>query len=479
MSGLYTALASRLFFPLHERLKGHHSTALRRELERSQWQSRHEIEAARVERLGKFLESVRQRVPFYRERFERYGFVPEAVREVGSLAALPLLTKADIRANVDRMKADRHGPLKRYNTGGSSGEPLIFFMDRHRISHDVAAKWRATRWWGVDIGDPELVVWGSPIELGTQDRLRQWRDTLLRSHLLPAFEMSRQNLERYIQRIRSERPAMLFGYPSSISLIAAHARKTGRRLDDLGVGVVFVTSERLYDEQRTLIASTFGCPVANGYGARDAGFIAHECPHGSLHISAEHVIVETVDAEGRPTPSGEAGEIVVTHLATPDFPMIRYRTGDVGVLSDDSCPCGRGLPVLREVQGRTTDFVVAADGTVMHGLALIYTVRDLPGVEQFKIVQHSTDRIEVIVVAGPAFGAAERERIVRDFKARLGPEAAVDITAVPDIPREASGKHRYVVSKVVMPHAGGMEHAVARPFAGRRGMQTSDGEIAR
>ena len=121
------------------------------------------------------------------------------------------------------MKARGHGPLTRYNTGGSSGEPLVFFIGRDRKSHDVAAKWRATRWWGVDIGDPELVVWGSPIELGTQDRVRRWRDAAFRSHLLPAFEMSADRLDEYVEEIRARRSAMLFGYPSSLSLIATHA----------------------------------------------------------------------------------------------------------------------------------------------------------------------------------------------------------------------------------------------------------------
>lgn len=217
-----------------------------------------------------------------------------------------------------------------------------------------------------DIGDPELVVWGSPIEIGAQDRVRRFRDGLMRSHLLPAFEMSPKNLDRFVHTIPARRPAMLFGYPSSLSLIARHAQQKNLEMNKLGIRVAFVTSEKLYDEQQALINEVFGCPVANGYGARDAGFIAHQCPSGGLHISAEDVIVETVRSDGKPSARGEAGEIVVTHLATTDFPFVRYRTGDIGVLGDKVCACGRGLPVLEEVRGRTTDFVVAHDGTIMH-----------------------------------------------------------------------------------------------------------------
>ncbi|EHR71982.1 coenzyme F390 synthetase [Burkholderiales bacterium JOSHI_001] len=444
----YTALCSHLLFPLHERLKGHDSVAMRRRLETSQWWSADQLEADRVQRLRAFLVDIGRHVPHYRALFQDLGFDPATLRGLDDLRRLPLVGKAEMRAASDALKADDHGPLTRYNTGGSSGEPLIFYMGKARKSHDVGAKWRATRWWGVDIGDPELVVWGSPIELGAQDRLKQWRDQLLRSHLLPAFEMSPANLDRFVDEIRRVRPAMLFGYPSSLSLIAQHAASRGKRVDDLGIRVAFVTSERLYDEQRQTIANAYGCPVANGYGARDAGFIAHECPSGSLHLSAEDIIVETVRPDGSPCAAGEAGEIVTTHLATRDFPFVRYRTGDVGVLGSQVCACGRGLPVLAEVQGRTTDFIVARDGTVMHGLALIYTLRDLPGVERFRIEQESLDLTRVLVVPGPGFDAQAEARIERDFTARLGAGVTVTVQRVGEIPNEASGKFRYVVSRV-------------------------------
>ncbi len=448
MSTLYTRIASGFLFPLHEKLKGHDSVALRRRLEDSQWWPAQQIDQYRVERLRGFLQQIGARVPYYRHLFTREGFDPARVDSLAVLKQLPFLTKPVIRAHVEQLKAEGHGPLSRYNTGGSSGEPLIFYIGKSRKSHDVAAKWRATRWWGVDIGDPELVVWGSPVELGAQDRIRQLRDALMQSHLLPAFEMSPANLDRFVDSICRVRPAMLFGYPSSLSLIAEHARKKGIAMDSLGIRVAFVTSEKLYDEQRRTISEIYGCPVANGYGARDAGFIAHECPSGSLHISAEDIIVETVRADGSPTAQGEAGEIVVTHMATGEFPFVRYRTGDVGVLSHAPCACGRGLPVLAEVQGRTTDFVVAQDGTIMHGLALIYTVRDLPGVERFKIVQHALDLTEVLLVTNPQFDTASEDRIVRDYRARLGQGVEVRLTHVAEIPPEKSGKYRYVVSAV-------------------------------
>ena len=445
---MYTRLVADLIFPLQERLKGHDTVAVRRGLEASQWWSPERVAALQVERLRRLLGEAAQ-VPYWQALFRERGFDPAAVRSVADLQALPLLDKATIRAQGDAMKHPQAQGLARFNTGGSSGEPLIFYIGKERVSHDVAAKWRATRWWGVDIGDPEIVVWGSPIELGSQDRVRALRDGLMRTRLLPAFEMSDAKLDGFVREIQTMRPRMLFGYPSALSHIARHAAQRGQRLDNLGIQVAFVTSERLYDEQRTTISSVFGCPVANGYGGRDAGFIAHECPQGGMHLTAEDIIVELIGRDGRPVPTGQPGEIVVTHLATRDYPFIRYRTGDVAVLDDRRCACGRGLPMLREIQGRTTDFVVAADGTVMHGLALIYILRDLPGVQGFKIVQHSLDRTEVQVVPGPGFDAAQRvPQIVQGMQRRLGAQVQVQVQQVAAIAPEKSGKFRYVVSHV-------------------------------
>ena len=446
--GLYTALIASVILPLQERLKHHDTVAVLRKMEETQWWPRERVEALQLERLRQLISHAEQFVPYYRDLFKAIGLTAADVRTLADLQRIPFLTKPIIRSNLEGFKSEKAQHLARFNTGGSSGEPLIFFIGNERVSHDVAAKWRATRWWDVDIGDREIVVWGSPIELTAQDKVRQIRDRVMRTQLIPAFEMSEAKLDEFVARIRSFRPTMLFGYPSSISLIAKHAEKRGQIMNDLGIKVAFVTSERLYDHQRDDISRVFGCPVANGYGGRDAGFIAHQCPQGGMHITAEDIIVEILDKDGQPVPTGQAGEVVVTHLATSEFPFIRYRTGDVAVLSTQSCTCGRGLPMLEEIQGRTTDFVVAADGTIMHGLAVVYPIRDIPGIASFKVVQETLQRVVVQIVPGENCGPDVETRISTGIKARLGQSVDVEVLRVGDIPREKSGKYRYIQSLV-------------------------------
>jgi phenylacetate-CoA ligase len=444
--GLYTSIVSSLLFPLHERIKRHDSPALLRNMEEVQWLPAARIAELQLQRLKSFLQDVAAHVPYYRDLFAQTGFDASAVQSLADLQRLPFLTKPVIRANTEALKHAHASGLARFNTGGSSGEPLVFFIGNKRVSHDVAAKWRATRWWGVDIGDPEIVVWGSPIELGKQDRIKSWRDKLLRTHLLPAFEMSEAKLDQFIATIQSVKPRMLFGYPSALTHIARHAQKRGVAMNHLGIEVAFVTSERLYDDQRAIIGEGFGCKVANGYGGRDAGFIAHECPAGGMHITADDIVVEIVDQSGQVQPAGVAGEIVVTHLATSDFPFIRYRTGDIGALGSAACSCGRGLPLLQDIQGRSTDFVVAADGTVMHGLSLIYVLRDLAGIQAFKVIQESREMTRVLIVTGPGFDNAAIASIVLGFKRRLGTDVEIKVDQVDEIKPEKSGKYRYIVS---------------------------------
>lgn len=447
-SGFYTWLVSRYLFRLHEWLKGHQTYRMLARLEQQQWLSADAVAKVQQQRLLQFMQQVVANNAYYRQLFADLGLTAADIQSSQDLAKLPFLTKTVIKQQREPLKTKGLGPFIQYNTGGSSGEPLVFFMGEPRVSHDVAAKLRATRWWGVDIGDCEAVLWGSPIELGKQDKIKQLRDWLFRSHLLPAFNLTAASTQSYLQQLRQLRPKMLFGYPSVIHQLAQAAQQQQTDMSQLGIQVVFVTSEMLYPHQRELIEQVFAAPVANGYGARDAGFIAHQCPAGSLHISAEDIIVEIISPDDQPVAPGQMGEIVITHLQTQDYPFIRYRTGDMGAIGTMACSCGRGLPVLSEVQGRSTDFLLTTAGDKMHALALIYIVRTLPQVAKFKIVQQSRQHTELQLVLNSTLTAAEQQQIVQGFQARLGNTAQINIRIVDDISPGKNGKYRYVENLV-------------------------------
>jgi phenylacetate-CoA ligase len=248
---------------------------------------------------------------------------------------------------------------------------------------------------------------------------------------------------------------------------------------------VLVTVELLYDQQRTLIEGTFGVRVGDGYGSRDGGFIAHQCPAGAMHVTDELTIVELTRPDGLPAEPGQTGEIIVTDLEAYGMPLIRYRTGDMArrpVGQRDRCECGRGLSILEMVEGRSTDLLVAPDGTAKHALSLIYVLRDIESVGQFRIVQQADFSVDVLVV--PVFpdglDGCDRQRIRKGVAGYMGSDVTCRVEQVPAIPPSASGKHRYVISHARLDDAkvtetGEGANVIGRSSTARVPAQQTDG----
>lgn len=447
---MHPKLVKYFISPLHESIFGRKTFSYLKELEQLQWVSPEKLAQTRFEKLKALLMHSRENIPFYRERFKEAGFNPSRMQCVEDIRMLPLLSKAEIRKNLDPMKWDNcPGGLTRFNTGGSSGEPLVFYFDKRRQAYDKAARAMTHQWWNVDIGDRELYLWGSPVEITKQDRLKTLRDTLTNELLISAFEISSQKLPGMVQQLKRFKPKCVFGYPSTISLFCRMAGEQGFALQDTGVRVVFSTAEVLYEEQRETIGKAFGgIPVVDGYGSREGGFISHQCPEGNYHVMDPNYIVEYI-REGWPVEPGEDGEVVITHLDAWGMPFIRYRTGDIAQQGDGMCRCGRVFSTMKHIRGRTTDFIVTPDGRWQHALSLIYIVRDIEGVDQFKIIQEDVDDIRVLLkVHEELFPESGHQRIIDGFRKRMGESIQVSIERVDDIARDASGKYRYVVSKV-------------------------------
>ena len=458
-----SSLARHLIYPLHERLMKRPTFPYLAELERSQWLSRSGMQKLQEEKLANLLKSAYENCPWHQLRIDAAGIDPDGSVSLEDLRRLPTMDKQDALVHGDQMVWHGvPGGAYKYNTGGSSGQPLIFYYGRRRQASDAAGRMRARRWWGVEPGDPEVYLWGAPVELDKTDRVKSLRDRLINQLVLNAFEMSPAGMDEYAQAIQTFQPYCIYGYASSLALLSAHIleRKAGLRLPKLKV--VCTTGEPLFDYQRQLIDKAFGVPVANEFGSRDIGFTAHETPEGQMLLMSESIILEVLDEQGQPVSPGETGEAVMTALESFAQPFIRYRTGDMVRVADESCRAGRGLDVITEVLGRSTDFVVRADGTIMHALAVIYVLRAVAGVGEFKIVQHSLREFEVLVVPNASWQESGRVEIETGLQKRLGDDIRIDLRLVESIPAEASGKHRYVISRVSL--SDGLKAATQLPI---------------
>ena len=449
---MYPFLARRLIFPLQERIKSKRTHAVLQELERSQWLSANRVRELQFDRLKRHLEFAYQHALYYRRLFDEHGIQPDQIKDFADFRRIPFLTRESLRDQFGGLRAS--APIRgvqKISTGGSTGSPVTVLVDPIRNSFVDAARLRSHRWFDADVGVREIVLWGSPIEITRQDYIRYARDRLLNSRLLSAFDMGKTSLAKYSDIIVRYRPVKMYGYASALYLLARYFQETKRKPPP-SLKVVFATAEPLFDFQRKAIQDVFGVSVAVEYGARDAGLMANECPNGGLHIPAEGMLIE-VERCG----SDAAGEIIVTNLYSRAMPIIRYRTGDVGELGDGACACGRGLPLLKSVQGRQTDFILTSDGRVIHALAVIYVLRECPEIEKFQVVQQSASEINVIIVPRAELRESVQTKIHADLQKLLGTNTQINITIASTISTSPSGKFRYVVSKVAASHLSASE----------------------
>jgi len=383
-------------------------------------------------------------VPWYRERVDA-----DAIRSVEDLRRFPLIDKKTITEAGDQLRSEAWtGRWIQMETGGSSGETLRFWSDQSRESSQLACKLRARSWWGLHAGHRETDLWGSPIESAANSGLRSFVADVMGFQILPAFRLNDAMMSTFRARIARGRADFLYGYASALGRYARFLEETDQSLRDLGLRAAICTAETLLPQDRALIARRIA-PVANEYGCRDGGLVAHEDPEGYLRLMHDAVHLEVVDDGGDAVVTGDEGEAVLTNLWARAFPMIRYRLGDQVAKSSEPPPDGLPHPVLRKVVGRTTDFLIASDGARVHALGVIYILREIPGVARFRVVQEERDQIVVQVVPGPAFDSDHvPAEIAAKVRKVLGASVRTQVEVVTDLEPLPSGKHRYVICNV-------------------------------
>lgn len=440
---------SKFFFKAHEYLLGRQTFPYSQSLEETQWQSREALEALQLQKLQTLLAICLNHSPWHARRIREAGVDPDDLTWE-DFRRLPTMNKNDARIHgADMVWHNVPGGAHPYSTGGSTGQPLKFHFGRWRQASDAAGRMRARRWWGIEPGDPEVYLWGAPVELKKTDVIKTIRDRLINQLVLNAFSMSPDTMRNYLETIRKFKPKSLYGYASSVALLATFALDNGGPIQLPSLKVICTTGEPLYPHQRSVIQEAFGVPVANEFGSRDIGFTAHESPSGQMLLMSESIILEVLDEKGDPAPAGESGEAVMTQLHSEAQPFIRYRTGDIVKLSKEEDKEGRGLHIIETVLGRSTDFLVHQDGSIVHALAAIYILREISGIEQFRIIQERTDRFEILLVTNSKWKKERNNQsIIHGFQKRFGINTRINIKILDSIPPDPSGKNRQVISLV-------------------------------
>ncbi|GED71140.1 capsular polysaccharide biosynthesis protein [Brevibacillus reuszeri] len=454
MSSLIGWSIRNILWPYMERKKGNKIRSYMAEMKKFQSLSKQEISQYQSERLGELLKHAMKNVPAYQDLDQ------ELIRSIDNPAEaiqhFPILTKKYFNQNSESYianTADR-SQLIANRTGGSTGEPTKFYLDRVTVEHFEAARWLGLSWSGIQIGDRSIMVWGSSIELSkNQSQIHQLKEVLLKNRtIISAYDLREENIKKYLDEIHSFKPIYLYGYPSALALLAELMIRNNLRLQ-IKLNAVVTTAETLQPQQREVIQKAFDCNVINEYGARDGGIIAYECPKGHMHISTKNCYLEVVDIHTKePVGYNEKGLLLVTDLNNYSMPRIRYQLGDVVSLSDQPCGCGNHLPILASLEGREDDVFVARDGSYVHGNYFNQVMWSLESFSGYQLIQHTYEDVSLKLVKNVGSHDFERDEqyFRNEIMKKLG-DVYLSISFVDEIPRSSSGKIRYAVREFPLP----------------------------
>jgi phenylacetate-CoA ligase len=441
-------------FPLFQMYVGEHLLDRLQDLEQTQWYPSDHVQELQWRKVKTLLAHCYHNVPYYHEMFEQLGIHPDDVKDLEDFRRLPVLTKPVLRNNLYALLAqDKARPFRKLVSSGSTGLPLQVQISREANSHRLAAQVRGWRWWGWDIGEPSVWLWGTPTAERTtsfhaklKGVKRRWVDN---ARHFSVHDLTPESMRDYYQRMCQFQPRLMYGYTSSLYEFARFILEDGLDGSAMGLEAVCTSCEVLYPHQRRVIEEAFACSTFDEYGCCEVGVLAMQCPEGNMHLTSENALVEFL-VDGQPAHPGQMARVVVTDLNDYHLPLLRYSLGDVGCYAEGTCACGRGLPLMEISIGRELDMIHLRNGKSLHPhiLYLNYEGALLDNVEGYKIIQQALDRFLIQVEAVPGSEGV----ITREFTAlvqeRLGQDVRVECQFLPHIPREESGKLRYFVSNI-------------------------------
>lgn len=424
-------------------------------LDKSQWWSGEALREHQFRQLGELLAHAARTVPFYHQRFETAKVDLAGPMGPDVWRKIPLLTRRDIQKAGNSLRSRTvpagHGRLGVAQTSGSTGMPVKLnttertrflwnaFMIRDHLWHRrvFSQKYAAIRKfptnaasypkgkhaksWSPAIGG--LFGSGPAAGLGIDASVKQQAEWLGR-----------------------EDPVYLQTYPSNLRHLAVYCERHGIELARLAEVITF--GELFDPETREICRRVWNVPVTDMYSSEEVGYIALQCPdHAHYHVQAENVLVEILDDGGEPSAPGEIGKVVVTHLHNYASPFIRYDIGDFAEVGED-CACGRRLPVLRSILGRSRNMIQTPSGDRYWPLFGVRTFTEIAPILQHQFVQKTADVIEGRFVAERALTEHEEERLRRHILSRLPYPFKLVFTYHDEIPRSAGGKYEDFISEI-------------------------------
>lgn len=422
----------------------HFRRSLAQLLESQHW-STQRLRDYQDEQLRRLIDHAYRTIPYYRKVMEERGLKPADIAGKDDLPKLPILTKADVRANVDRMVSsafDRRRLIK-HHTSGTTGTSLEFWTTLEAQQFQWALWWRHRSWLGLNHTDRVATFSGQPVVPQRQSRPPYWRHVWPMNQLyLSVYHMSSQTVSDYARAIEQFRPQYMSGYPSSMFLFATLLEEHGIILSHRPSWVT-TGAETMLPWQKEKIERAIA-PCSEHYGLAEQCGNLSRCERGIFHEDMEYGIIEPIPVNAD-DPAG-ACRLIQTGLTNWAMPFIRYDVGDVATYTRQPCPCGRPGATVQDIDGRIDSFIVLPNGRMLGRLANVF--KGALNVVEGQVVQDQVGQMTVRIVPGPEYVDADGQRLVARFRERVGPDMQIDIEKVDRIPRTRTGKIRLVVSSI-------------------------------
>jgi len=416
---------------------------LLRQVRKNQWLKTSELEELQAKKLRAIVKHAYDNTEFYHRKFKDAGIRPEDINRVEDLEKVPFTTKEELREHSTGSILAKGVDLKKCRvtpTSGSTGTPLKVVYDESADDFSKAVNLRSMMENGLKIRDK----WVNIGDTRTANK-PSWFQKLGFFNLvtLNLFD----SIEDEVNTLININPDIIVGYPSQLNLIARYVKQ--QSIDEIKPRTIFTTAEFLDTNTRKLINSVFDVKLVDLFGCIEVNRTAWECSeHQGYHLDIDSVVTEFVK-DGGNVAAGERGNIVYTCLFNYAMPLIRYEVGDVGVPRDESCTCGRGLPMMKCVEGRGDDFISLPSGKIISPIVLALVMKHSGGVVEYQLVQETFDKISASLVVSEEFDEKYVEKLGEDIRGALNNEVSVEVKIQDALKRGSTGKIRSVISKVV------------------------------
>ncbi len=409
-----------------------------------------QVREYQLQQLKRVLTLAWEKTEFYRESFQSVGFEPGDFRNLSDLQKLPRIDKTVVRENWERMltKPITSPGVSLVTTGGTSGEPMRFYMSSSRHAPEFAHLTAAWGRVGYRPGDPMAVLRGRLIKEPVRGMYYEY-DPLFRHHYYSTFHMSPDDLRKYIDHINQVRPRFLHAYPSSLFALAKFMRSEGLEFPS-SIRAALLESEPVLPLHRELIEGKMGLRLFSCYGHSEKLVMAAYCENSDdYHVLPSYGYCEVLKPCGSPAGEGETGDLTGTGFINDVMPFIRYGTGDQVVRGSDACAaCGRSHMQITAIDGRWgQEFLVCRDGqTLIYMTSLNLHDDTFDGIVRFQFVQDRPGEADLLLVSADG-NPGDQGRFERHFAPKLRHGVDLTVKFVSEIPLTRVGKQPMILQR--------------------------------